>query len=94
MVYLRLILGLSFPIIIINVFGSIVSAIWLAVIGEWGLTGFVIILLSTFIISIALMPSMIFTMPSLYFLEKGLKFPGYFFGFLNLFYSVVVVILW
>lgn len=64
------------PILVINLFGGIFSGIWLAILGEWGEIGRGILLglVSTFAISFALMPSLIFTMPALWAMKRGKKF--------------------
>lgn len=87
---------LAIPLGIINMFGGIVSGIWLAILGEWGLIGYGILALivSGMVIGLAMMPGMIFAAPAAVMLEKGNKFGGYFFGFLSSLYTIGVLVAW
>ncbi len=87
---------LAIPLGVINMFGGIVSGIWLAILGEWGLIGYGILalILSGMGIGLAMMPGMIFAAPAVIMLEKGNKLGGYFFGFLSSLYTIIVLVAW
>lgn len=86
----------SIPLGLINMFGGLVSGIWLAILGEWGLIGIGILALfvSSMGIGLAMMPGMIFALPAMALLEKGKKISGYFFGFLSTLYTTAVLVVW
>ena len=50
-----------------NLFGGLVAAVWLAILGEWRLigAGILYMLFGTFLISVALIPGMILGAPAL-----------------------------
>lgn len=77
-------------------FGGIISGVWLAILGEWGLIGFGILALLAAIpaIGLALVPGLIFAAPGAAMLEKGNKVGGYFFAILSTIYKVVVLSAW
>lgn len=87
---------LSVPLWFINIFGGVVSGIWLAILGEWGIIGYGIVALfiSGIGISIALMPGMLFAAPAAILHEKGHKIGFYFFGFLSALYTILVLTVW
>ena len=87
---------LAIPLGLINMFGGIVSGIWLAILGEWGLIGYGILALivSGMGIGLAMMPGLIFAAPAAVMLEKGNKFGGYIFGFLGSLYTIGVLVAW
>ncbi|MBN2507033.1 MAG: hypothetical protein JXQ71_10095 [Verrucomicrobia bacterium] len=64
--------ALSFPILLLNVFGGIASGIWLAILGEWnpiliGIFGF---FGGTFLLTFAIMPGFLLGMLAVSFGEK------------------------
>lgn len=61
------------PLIILNIFGGIVSGVWLAVLGEWSTIGkgLLMAVVGAFFCGTAIMPSMIFSFPGLKLYEKG-----------------------
>ena len=87
---------LLIPIFIINMLGGIISGIWLAILGEWGLIGYglLALIISSFIIGIALIPAMIFAAPSIALIEKGHKFIGYIIGMLGMIYTIGILSAW
>ena len=70
--------GLSAPLMILNTFGGIISCVWLAILGQWGVIfgGIFLILISGFGIKFALMPGLLFVAPAMIALEKGKKLLG------------------
>lgn len=64
---------LSIPLMLMNVFGGIVSGIWLAFLGEWRLIfiGLLVAVSGTLPISIALLPSILFALPAAKLVERG-----------------------
>lgn len=85
----------SFPILILNWLGGITSGIWLAILGEWNpiLFSIALFFVSSFAISIALMPSLLLLAPVVAFLKEG-KITWIFFGALSLIYTYVVITIW
>jgi len=53
---------LSVPLFILNIFGEVVSGLWLLIIGEWRmvLLGIAIMVVSTFALGMAVLPSLLF----------------------------------
>ncbi len=94
--FARLLSVLAVPLGILNMFGGIVSGIWLAILGEWGLIGYGILalLISGMGIGLAMAPGLIFAGPAAVMLEKGNKIGGYFFGLLSTIYTVGVLTAW
>lgn len=93
---LALFAALGIPFAILNMLGGIVSGIWLAILGDWGSIGygFLAMIVSSFVLGIALMPMLLLAGPSVYFAEKGIMFLFYVFAFLSSIYVVVVMTAW
>jgi hypothetical protein len=75
-----LVLLLTLPFVILNFLGGIVSGVWLAILGEWWAIGYGVLSLfvSTFILSLVLLPGVAIATPAMMLLEKGrvvLAFP-------------------
>lgn len=87
---------LAVPLAILNIFGGIVSGIWLAILGEWSLIGFGVLafFVSGMLVGLAMTPGLIFAMPAAAMLEKGNKIGGFIFGFLGTLYTVGVLTAW
>ena len=66
---------LSVPIMFLNLLGGIISGIWLVILGEWSeiFRGILFMVVSGFVISIALMPSLLFAAPAALAIQKGKK---------------------
>lgn len=94
--FAKLLSVLAFPLFILNIFGDIVSGIWLAILGEWGLIGYGILalLISGMGIGLAMAPGLLFAVPAAAMLEKGNKIGGYFFGLLSTIYTVGILTAW
>jgi len=92
----KIILSLSFPLIIINNFGGIIAGIWLLILGKWSLVFFGVITAFTggFLLSFILLVPMIFTFPGMFFIEKDYKILGYFFNFLSLLTTIGIISFW
>ena len=93
---LGIIATLSFPLLILNTLGGIVSGIWLAVLGEWRVIGLGVgfFVFSTIVLSFALLPSILLAGPAAYFAEKK-KLVGFvFFGALSNLYTIALITLW
>lgn len=86
----------SVPIIFCDLIGCIGSVIWLMVLGEWGILGYGLLamIISSFLISFALIPGLLLAVPAMSFLEKDNKLGGYFFGFLGSIYTISVMSAW
>jgi hypothetical protein len=84
------------PIIVLNFFGFIISGIWLLVIGQWRLVvvGFLISMFAPFMLGLAILPSMIFDGPAIYFAKRKVTIGLYFFGFLSSVYIYIVIAAW
>ena len=90
----RIITVLLVPLGIMNMLGGLISGIWLAFLGHWGLIGygFLIIAFASFGIGFAMMPSLLFAVPAMSLIEKGNKFFGYIFLLLSTLYKVDPVV--
>lgn len=88
--------GLSIPILILNLLGGIISGIWLAILGEWGeiTRGLFFIIVSSFAISFALMPGLLFAAPAAIAEKRGKRFLVIFFGSLSILYTITVITIW
>lgn len=88
--------ALTIPIMTLNLLGGIISGIWLAILGGWGdiFRGISFAFISTFAISIALMPSILLIAPMAIAMEKGRKKLGTFFGSLGILYVVILITIW
>lgn len=91
----RLMVVSAVPLGILNMFGGIVSSIWLAILGKWVLIGFgILLMISGGGLGLAIAPGLIFSVPAVAMLEKGNKIGGYFFGLLSTVYTVGVLTAW
>lgn len=86
-------LGLFF--MLLNTLGGVVSGIWLAFLGEWWAIGFGLlsVFVSSFVISIALMPGLALTGGAVAFGRRS-KMALLFFGALSNLYVVFVMTVW
>ena len=94
--FAKLLSVLVVPLGILNMFGGIISGIWLAILGEWGLIGYGILALfvSGMGLGLAMAPGLIFAAPAAAMLEKGNKVGWYFFGLLSTIYTVGILTAW
>jgi hypothetical protein len=84
---------LSIPILILNWLGRIIAGIWLAFLGEWGLIfiGIVLLFTSRFILSIFMLPRLLFAPVGVRLYEK--KNPlWYLFVILSQFYTNLLIV--
>ena len=86
----------TLPIIFLNLLGGIVAGIWLIIIGEWGLVIWAVLftILSTWIVSLLLMPGLLLALPLTWAIEKRKYFLLYIFGPLNIVWTYVVMTAW
>jgi hypothetical protein len=86
----------AIPILILNLLGGIVSGVWLAILHDWNpiIIGVSVFILSTFLISIVLMPSMIFIVPAGICIKNRNIFGALFWGALNNIYTIGIITLW
>lgn len=94
--FVRLLSVLLVPLGIINMFGGIISGIWLAILGEWSLigSGILALLVSGMGLGLAMAPGLVFSGPAIVMLEKGNKIGGYLFGLLSTIYTVGILTAW
>jgi hypothetical protein len=87
---------LSIPLLILNFGSGIVAGIWLIILREWTLLiyGILSLFVASFILSIALMPSLIFVPLIAKFTETQNKIGLYFFSLLSLLYTFSVLAAW
>lgn len=87
---------LSFPLMILNVFGAIVAGIWLMLLGEWGTIGVGLLggIFGSLAVSFLLLPIMLFMAPAAHLIEKRNNAGFAFFVGLTLIYQVVIMTLW
>lgn len=88
--------ALAIPLGLINTFVMIIAGMWLAILGEWGLIGFGVLILfvSIFALVSALTPGMFFAGPAAAFRKKGKKTWFYIFSCLTALYSNTVLSAW
>jgi hypothetical protein len=91
-----LFIGAVVPLSLLNIFGGVVSGVWLAILGEWGVigTGVLALFVSGMALGLAMMPGLIFSLPAAAMLERGNKIGGYIFTFLSLIYTYGLLIVW
>jgi hypothetical protein len=84
------------PIMILNVFGFIGSAIWLLIIGEWRsvVAGIFISIAAPFFLGLAALPSAILGGPGIYFAKRGIAIGVYFFSLLASIYIAALITAW
>ncbi len=87
---------LAVPLGLINMLGGIVSGIWLAILGEWGIIGYGIaaLFVSGIGLGIAMAPGLLLAAPAAALHERGNKFGFYVFGFLSALYTIAVLSVW
>jgi energy-coupling factor transporter ATP-binding protein EcfA2 len=81
------------PILLLDFLGGIVGFIWLATYGEWGVLigGFLYMVISTFIISFLLLPSLLLAAPAAYFAERRQYLGMGIFGILSASYVALII---
>ena len=88
----------SVPIIIVNMLGTIVAGIWLAILGEWGLLaqGGIALIVSPWLLAILLLPNMgLSAISAKLFKKNGIhKIVGLVVAFLGSIYVSVIIIVW
>jgi hypothetical protein len=87
---------LTVPIKLLNLFGTVASGLWLAILGVWWAIGYgvALLLVSIFGLSIALMPGVALGVPARYFLSRGQNAAAYPFAFLSTMYTYAVMTVW
>lgn len=88
--------ALTIPLMVLNMLGGVVSGIWLGILGQWGtiIGGILFFFISTWLLSIALMPSLLLAAPAAYCAEKGKIFGFVFFGALSNLYTFALITIW
>jgi hypothetical protein len=86
----------QFPIMILNIFGFAVSAIWLLFIGEWKvvIVGLVVSVFAPKFLGFALLFGMIVDLPAHYFAKRGVAVGVYFFQFLSSAFTYIIIGSW
>jgi hypothetical protein len=81
---------------ILNLLGGIVSGIWLVVQHDWGtvVAGIALFFCSTWILAIALLPSVLLAVPAAYLADKGKTLGVIFFGGLSSLYVLALLSVW
>jgi len=87
---------MAVPITILNLFGGVVSGVWLAVLGDWGSIGYGLLVMvsGSFVLAIAMIPSLVFSGPAIYFARKGVDILIFFFAFLGSLYIAALITVW
>jgi hypothetical protein len=87
---------ISIPLGLLNTFGGIVAGVWLAILGEWGIIGYgvVILIFASFTLGLAMMPGLMFAIPAASMAERGNKIGSYLFNFLGSIYGGIVLTIW
>lgn len=86
----------SWPILLMNTVGGIVSGLWLILLGRWAEVGLGILVLMAggFLVGFAMLPGFIFSAPIMYFQRKAIKSGMRFFAFLSVAYTMLVITIW
>ena len=87
---------LALPFMLLNAFGGVVAAIWLAFEGEWfaiavGVSG---IFSGPFLLGLLLPPGMVFAVPAAKALERGMTITFATFSVFSLVYTFVIFAVW
>jgi hypothetical protein len=87
---------ISLPLMILNMFGGIVSGIWLICLGEWSVIGLGIASLfaSTFLLGLAMTPAMLLTVLAAKCAEKNRGWGLILFGSLTALYQYILIAVW
>jgi hypothetical protein len=88
--------AMSVPIGFLNIFGGIVSGIWLAFLGQWRPIdiGLLSLFCTTWLIGFALMPGRLFAAPAAIAFERAHRFTDVVFGALAKLYTTAVIVTW
>src|SRR4051794_29268627 len=91
-----IIAALVIPLILLNVFGGIVSGIWLAILGKWNpiFVGILGIFGSTMLLSFALMPGILLIIPAAKLVERNKQVAAFLFMFAGSAYTFCVIAIW
>jgi len=81
---------------LLNIFGFIVAAIWLAILGEWSFifAGVIASLIAPFGLGLLVLPGMIFGRPAAFLMEKGWAILAIPLAVLSLLYTHLLVTAW
>lgn len=84
------------PILLLNFFGFIGSAVWLLIIGEWRsvVAGIVTSMVAPTLLGLALLPGIALTAPAIYFAKRGLTIGVYIMGLLSSMYTYALISAW
>jgi len=84
------------PLMVLNLFGGIVSGIWLAVLGEWSLIfkGIAATVIAPFPLGLILLPSLVFVIPAAPLIERGKIIMASPFILMTMTYTVGVMSVW
>ena len=84
------------PIMLLNMFGGIVSGVWLLILGKWWALGYGagLLLASTFGLSLALLPSVLLMTPAVYLASKGYTWIAFPFALLGTLWTYTVMMVW
>lgn len=84
------------PLMLLNMFGGIVSGIWLAVLGDWGVIGWGLLYLfaASFLLGFAMLPGLIFAVPIAAMGDRANKFVVYICVLLSTLYTMSVITVW
>ncbi len=87
---------LSLPLTVLNLFGGVVSGIWLAILRDWRLLllGVVSFFVSSMFLGLITAPSLLFSAPGIYLLKKGSFAGSVFFAILSNLYVVAIITVW
>lgn len=87
-------LALAIPFMLMNVFGGLVGGIWLAFLGRWSVifSGIGFMIAGAFIISVLMIPGMIFATPAAMAAERGKNTLAVIFGLPAIIWTYLVMI--
>ena len=87
---------LMVPLMILNMFGGIISGIWLAFLGDWWAIGYGVagLFLSSFFLASLLFPAILISAPGMLLIDKGKEILAIPFLFLGNLYTVALMSSW
>src|SRR5271170_5916661 len=86
---------LMVPLIFTNLFGDLISAIWLAVLGQWWAIGYgVLLLFSTLVLGIVMTFGLVFSAPAVALIERGRTILAFPLLFLSQVYTYAIITIW
>ena len=84
------------PVIFVNIASSFVAIIWLIVLKDWHVivVGIVLLLFGAYLVSVAMMPSLLLDIPGIKLIDRGNRIMGYIFATVAAIYDSLILTIW